>query len=251
MDYYTVLIGSGLFACTYFCLYPKKFKQKVTNISWYSVKFYHKAGLYIKELFNYGDDKIYFDPESSESSESSESEEEEDDYIILEGLSEDKIETYKLYENQNVEKVVYDLLYLVCIEDKKECYKQINNDEIVKDYFDYEIQKFSPKPSEKLHRQFLQIEIVYDKDSKYDIHEYISRYYIEGNVLFNPVFMNYYMKKWYNFDEDHNEIDYKINIIDKDIKLLNLVKGDYLVLTENSYEKKFESTEETSEEDEN
>ena len=60
-------------------------------------------------------------------------------------------------------------------------------------------------------------------------------YYIDGNILFSTLFMNYYMKKWYNVDYDHNEINYKINIIDKDIKLLNLKKDVYLVLEDEKY----------------
>ena len=47
MDYYTILLGSGIFACTYFCLFPKKFKQKCYIISWYGVKAYHKTNSYI------------------------------------------------------------------------------------------------------------------------------------------------------------------------------------------------------------
>ena len=47
--------------------------------------------------------------------------------------------------------------------------------------------------------------------------------------------MNYFMKKWYSMDLDS---DYKINIIDKNIKLLSLERNNSLLLTNDTYELK-------------
>jgi len=232
MDFYTILLGSGLFACTYFCLFPKKFKQKCYDISWYSVNTYHKTSIFLKDLFliekNNKFTVVGYGP-SYDISSSEEEEEEEEPFIFLDGFKSNEIESLKIYENNDLDMKTYDLLFLEHFDNEKKYYKQLNLDENISKYFEYEL-KLLP-------RQFLQIEVIYDDDEKYDIHEYISKYYVEGNILFDPLFMNYYMKKWYNVDYDHNDVNYKVNIIDKDIKLLNLEKNVHLLLEDETYKR--------------
>ena len=84
-----------------------------------------------------------------------------------------------------------------------------------------------------LPRQFLQVELE-DGENKTDIHEHISKYYVENNVIFDELFSKYYMNKWYNSEISS---DYKVNIIDKNIQLLSFKNDTYLKLNDSSYEK--------------
>ena len=81
-------------------------------------------------------------------------------------------------------------------------------------------------------RHFLQVEFISDEE-KYDIHEHISKYYITNNVVMDEVFMKYFMKYWYDVEINS---DYKLKIIDKNIKLVTLEKGSKVKLGKDDYE---------------
>lgn len=224
--YASIFIGSGLFTLTYFYFYPKQMENVIQKISWNSIKFYHYLN-----LFTIGPDHLKTTNISIKNSE--EDEEEEEPYIILEGLKDNKIENLKIYENNNfINKYnddfenEFDILFLQINENNKMYYKEISQNNFnFEEFYNYELNK--------LDRQFLQVELCEEKE-KMDIHEYISYYYISENNLFNKYFMKYYMKKWYNKGLCDN---YKINIIDKNIKLLILDEKDNLFLKDNNYEK--------------
>ena len=112
--------------------------------------------------------------------------------------------------------------------DNKTFYQRLVNDKSFEDLC------VDEEKLELCSRQFLQIELI-SGNEKVDIHEHISKYYVNNNVLFDEEFMNYFMKKWYNMEL---ESDYKINIIDKNIKLLSLESENSILLTNDSYELK-------------
>ena len=117
----------------------------------------------------------------------------------------------------------FKILFVEHEKDGKTYYEGIENDVDFKSLFDKDVNLVK--------RQFLQIELE-QGDEKIDIHEHISKYYVKNNTLFSKVFMEYYMEKYY---EKTIKSSYKINIIDKDIKLLSIDETQSLSLTENGY----------------
>jgi hypothetical protein len=216
-DYYSLLFGGGLFALAYFYVNPESIKNISTNISWYSVRSYHTLNLYWSD-YNKSNvvEKIVNNIE-----------EEEINKINLEGINgEGNLEYFEIEENENMEEVElsdFKILFVEHEEDDKVYYENVSNDVDIKSLFE--------KGVEKVKRQFLQIELEQD-DEKVDIHEHISKYYVKNNTLFSKIFMEYYMEKYY---EKSIKDDYKINIIDKNIKLLSIDGTQQLILTENGY----------------
>ena len=217
-DYYSLLFGGGLFALAYFYVNPESIKKISTNISWYSVRSYHTLNLYWSD---------YNNSTVVEKIKNIEEEEEEINKINLEGINgEGAFEYFEIEENENMGEVElsdFKILFVEHEEDDKVYYENVSNDVDIKSLFE--------KGVEKVKRQFLQIELEQD-DEKVDIHEHISKYYVKNNTLFSKIFMEYYMEKYY---EKSIKDDYKINIIDKNIKLLSIDGTQQLILTENGY----------------
>lgn len=222
MDFYSVLFSTGLIAATFFLINPLKFKSISKKVSWYGVSTYHRVRIFCNDYWNVEKVEELEDLKVDEKSE--EVEEEEEEYLELEGLNKDNeiVEFEKYKEDELIEDA--EILFLKCEKDGKTYYKKVN-DESMEELFDYEL-KILP-------RQFLQVELE-DGENKIDIHEHISKYYVENNVIFDEVFLKYYMKKWYNSEISS---DYKVNIIDKNIQLLSFKNDTYLKLNDSSYEK--------------
>ena len=81
-------------------------------------------------------------------------------------------------------------------------------------------------------RHFLQVECIVGQE-KYDIHEYISNYYVTNNIIMDEMFMKYFMKYWYDVEIDS---DYQLKIIDKNISLVTLEKDSKILLDKDCYE---------------
>ena len=227
VDFYSILVGSSLIAFTYFYLNPESFKKVTTNVSWYSVRTYHTFNIYMN---NYFEDKF---PKrlTNESSDSEEdfSEEDEEKIIMVEGVTnEDNLETYEISDGYSFGLEDMKISFSLLKNDNKTYYQRLVNDKSFEELYEDE------ENLELCSRQFLQIELI-NGNEKVDIHEHVSKYYVNNNVLFDEEFMNYFMKKWYNMEL---ESDYKINIIDKNIKLLSLESENSILLTNDSYELK-------------
>lgn len=227
VDFYSILVGSSLIAFTYFYLNPESFKKVTTNVSWYSVRTYHTFNIYMN---NYFEDKF---PKrlTNESSDSEEdfSEEDEEKIIMVEGVTnEDNLETYEISDGYSFDLEDMKISFSLLKNDNKTYYQRLVNDKSFEELYEDE------ENLELCSRQFLQIELI-NGNEKVDIHEHVSKYYVNNNVLFDEEFMNYFMKKWYNMDLESN---YKINIIDKNIKLLSLESENSILLANDSYELK-------------
>ena len=227
VDFYSILVGSSLIAFTYFYLNPESFKKVTTNVSWYSVRTYHTFNIYMN---NYFEDKF---PKrlTNESSDSEEdfSEEDEEKIIMVEGVTnEDNLETYEISDGYSFDLEDMKISFSLLKNDNKTYYQRLVNDKSFEELYEDE------ENLELCSRQFLQIELI-NGNEKVDIHEHVSKYYVNNNVLFDEEFMNYFMKKWYNMEL---ESDYKINIIDKNIKLLSLESENSILLANDSYELK-------------
>lgn len=225
MDFYSVLFSTGLIAATFFLINPVKFKSISKKVSWYGVSTYHRLRIFCNDYLNVEKVEELEDLKVDEKSEEVE-EEEEDEYLELEGLNKDgEIVEFEKYIFDDMYKIhEIDILFLKCEKDGKTYYKKVN-DESMEELFDYKLKT--------LPRQFLQVELE-DGENKTDIHEHISKYYVENNVIFDELFLKYYMKKWYNCEISN---EYKVNIIDKNIQLLSFKNDTYLKLNDSSYEK--------------
>tara|TARA_A100001011_G_C14224119_1_gene805803 strand:- start:738 stop:1424 length:687 start_codon:yes stop_codon:yes gene_type:complete len=222
---------------------PDKFKKLTADISWYSVSTYHRLNLYLSDYNNNNVEAIEDKEEeksvknSSSEEEEEEEEEEKENILYLDVLNKNnEVEELELNESEifgNEDMNNYLIAYMECEKEKKTYYRQIENTEkedISDELFNYELNVVP--------RQFLQIELQLNNESKHDIHEHISHYYVKGNTLFGEDFVMYYMKKWYNMDLTEDDLkNFRLNIIDKDINMLNLSNTDRLVLNDSSYDK--------------
>ena len=218
-DYYSLLFGTGLFALAFFYVNPNSFKNVTSKISWYGVKTYHNLNIVLTD---------YFYSQEMEQLKNNNFEEEEEECdnreLILEGInSSDELETFEVTESDNIDISDFKLLFVELEKDNKKYYKNICVDEDLQNLFNMD---FNP-----IKRQFLQIELE-SNGEKTDIHEHISSYYVEGNKIFSNIFMKYYMDKYYSKEIDST---YKINIIDKDITLLNINENQILEFTDSGY----------------
>jgi len=221
-DYYSLLFGTGLFALAYFYVRPSSLKNVSSQISWYSVKTYHSLNIIMTDYFYAQEMEQLKDSHSDY-----EEEEDKEQKLLFEGLNGDgEIESFNLTENENIEELDitdFNILFVELEKNNVKYYKNISVDEDLKSLFHLDV-----VPTK---RQFLQIEFEQNKE-KTDIHEHISSYYVNGNTLFSNSFMKYYMKKHYSMDIDSS---YKINIIDKDITLLNIGESQQIDLTNDGY----------------
>jgi len=258
-----LIIGGFYFMC-YFSQNPDKIKKIATNISWFTVSSYHRLCLWYDFSFmkNECDDeyikestKIKFYGYDGDNLEKIWVEKDE-----IEGLAKDyeigfisKIIKKKKYfkrlkneeteeneeneENEEklekkLEKKLEDLSEKPCEEVVEEMEEEIS---VVPDYLSsLEMLKTMEKTDdfEISQRYFLQVELVMG-EKKYDIHENIAKYYVVDNEIMDKLFMKYFMKHWYDVEL---EDDYTLNIIDKDISLLNLKDDVKIVINKNNYE---------------
>jgi len=77
-------------------------------------------------------------------------------------------------------------------------------------------------------KPFLQVELEQNEKKK-EIHEHLHYFFLKGNKLFDKNFLKWYLKYWYQIDLEDN---YKINIIDHEINIINLDPTQYIILGE-------------------
>jgi hypothetical protein len=217
-----MLFGASMFLGAFYFLQPQKFKEIGATISWYGVSTYHRTRIFLND-YTTPVEKIENVSEESGSENELEEKEDESSYLELVGLTnEGEIKSICYYPDDEINEDEWKVLFLKFEKNGKSYFKRITN-ESYDVLFDMEMNI--------LPRQFLQVEI--DNNGKMDIHEYISQYYVDGNVIFDKEFMKYYVMKWYNAELEEK---YKINIIDKNITLLNLNEDNKgLHLTNGSY----------------
>ena len=65
---------------------------------------------------------------------------------------------------------------------------------------------------------------------KKEIHEHLHYFYVKGNKLFDKNFLKWYLKYWFQIDL---EDDYKLNIIDHEINIIQLNPDQHIILEDN------------------
>jgi hypothetical protein len=68
-------------------------------------------------------------------------------------------------------------------------------------------------------------------DKEYELDLKTDNYYIENNVLFDNIFMQYYLLKYHDIIFD-NKIEYTIKILDNNFQEMELTNKQYLIIQE-------------------
>jgi len=223
-------VGYGLLYC-----YDKRLAEDLaTQVSWNSVKAYHKINLEINNL-----KRLYKEEcRRQKTRTSSSDDEQEQEYDNTFEDDENKLEfigyntkdntTYKSYNIENNDYISdnnFELMFLKKIENDEVLYKRLND----KDEININIKM------KKIKKPFIQIELCQGK-TKQSIHNKLESFYIEGNKLLDECFLNWYMITFYAVIL---EDAYSLRIIDSYINMFNIVKDQFINLNEN---KKYEVT---------
>jgi len=226
------VVSIGAFG-VYCLLNPQNGSNLLKNMAWQSVKLYSKASIYFENLAQ---------PDNMEEDSDNESVDSESTPLLSYYNYDKDLEVHmgEDYDNlpeewwkdseQNV-----DLIIL----------KNENSTKLFKTFKNYNKFSLSDKDNwEKTEKQFVQIELI-QNGSCIDIHKHLDSFYIQGNILFTPAFLKWYLQKWFDVVLEDT---YTLKIFDKDVNLFNLTPEQYIILIDDGY--KIKSLDETSENDE-
>ena len=90
---------------------------------------------------------------------------------------------------------------------------------------DSEYLTFTDKP-------FIQVEYLEDGKCVLDIHEHLTGFYVNGNMILDKIFLEWYLYYYYNRELADN---YTLQIFDKDILMFDLSSQDHILLEDNKY----------------
>ena len=202
------------------------------NLGWTAVRTYHKVNLECKNIKLWCDKNVIDNKTSKSDFEDSDEEIEEmddnDTEFIGYKLSDNTTYTnFKLEDNSYINDSEFDLMFLKKIKDEKDQYKRILKKSEIKDCDDFE----------KVVKPFLQVEYCVGEDN-ISIHKNLDCFYINGNRILDYDFLVWYMKEFYDIDVDEN---YTLKIIDTDINMFNLKRGDYIKI-EKKYKTSYQMT---------
>jgi hypothetical protein len=84
-------------------------------------------------------------------------------------------------------------------------------------------------------KQFLQVELIQSSATDgIDIHDSLGPFYVDGNLLFDAVFLKWYMVYWYTLSLDGS---YKLQIFDKNVNRFTLEATEGLLIKTDTYSK--------------
>ena len=232
------MVSLGAFG-VFYILNPDTANKVMKTIAWESVKMYSKASIYLENLAQSSStDEEFIDNEN-------------DDFDEVKPL----LSYYNLDDGLEVQMGCdYETLPEEWWNDSEEnvdliILKNENPTELFKTFKNHT--KFNSADNnnwDKVEKQFVQIELV-QNETCIDIHKHLDCFYIKGNILFTPAFMNWYLKKWFN--NVLTEDTYTLKIFDKDVNLFTLTPEQYIILTNDGYKIKNIDEESESEESEN
>ena len=231
-------ISIGAFG-VYYLLNPENGSTILKNVAWESVKLYSKASIYFENL-------------AQTAEIAGDSDFENDDFDEIKPLLsyynyEKDLEVQMGYDYNNLPQEWWedsetniDLIILKKdTQDSKTMFKTFKN---------YKKLNSSDKQNwETVEKQFVQVELVQDGVC-IDIHKHLDCFYIKGNTLFTPAFLNWYLKTILILG--CTEDTYTLKIFDKDVNLFTLTPQQYIILTSDGYKIKNIDEESESEESE-
>ena len=204
-------------------IYDRDMAEDVAQqVSWNSVKAYHKANLEITKF------KRWYDVNTRERISRSDDEEDNELEEIIHydteflGYNENDDTTYTsntIEDNQYITDTKFDLMFLIKKKDGDKLFKRIlNKNEIHKDI-----------ELEKTTKPFIQIELCQNEE-KTSIHKHLENFYIENNKLLDETFVKWYVKTFYGLILDK---EYNLSIIDSDVNMFKINKDQHVILTQN------------------
>ena len=229
------MVSLGAFG-VFYILNPDTANKIVKNVAWESVKMYSKASIYLENLAQSSStDEEFIDNEN-------------DDFEEVKPL----LSYYNLDDDLEVQMGCdYETLPEEWWNDSKEnvdliILKNENPTELFKTFKNHTKFNRSDKQNwETVEKQFVQVELV-QNEAFIDIHKHLDCFYVKGNTLFTPAFLNWYLKKW--FSNVLTEDTYTLKIFDKDVNLFTLTPQQYILITDDGYKIKNIDDESESEE---
>ena len=195
-------LGFGLFY-----LYDESTATAIMeDFSWSAVRAYHRVNMETNNLRRYLENELS-EGKNSDIEEEYESEEEEPKLISFIGYNNDGsvYTTEELDNNRYIEDENFNMMMLVKKEEDAKLYKRIHEKGEIS----------SEVTFEKVTKPFLSVEIE-QNNSRVAIHDELKSFYINGNMLLDKVFLEWYLEEFYSMNLEE---DYKIHIIDSNIEM--------------------------------
>ena len=206
-------ISIGTFGI-YYTVFPENGNYIMTNMAWYGVKLYSKAMIFYEDNANTEDleeNDDFKDVDEEESTLSYYT----DDFIKVH-LGNNHTDIPKdWWENHQDD---FDILVLK----KNNMYKTFSS---------YNELKNSNDDWEKMDSPFVQVELIVGEETL-DIHEILNNFYLKNNKILDKTFVRWFLKKWFNIENE----TYEIKIFDNDVNLVCLKSNEYIYLNNTSYE---------------
>jgi len=82
-------------------------------------------------------------------------------------------------------------------------------------------------------KPFVQVELIEERHvSPYDIHTNLLGFYVNGNIILDKSFLEWYLRYYYDRDLPDK---YTIRVFDKDVNMFSLKEGEGVMLKDNKY----------------
>jgi len=227
------------------------FKDLLISGLWNVTRKYHEYSIYLEEIYENSNTNIErrkMNNETGETSETCETEEMKemkemgnpmlilqyntltgsedirtlDNYYDLEGnlIMLIKNDFYKRLEKENIK------------ENEKENIKENEKENIKEKENELPFNTFNTFKSFNTFKNiFITVEITVAKNN-IDITKNMKYFYVEGNKLLDLFFLQWFMKKYYDFEL--KDQSYYINIIDNNVNMLKLKKNQYILIKNNN-----------------
>tara|TARA_B100001250_G_scaffold409534_1_gene434061 strand:- start:80 stop:793 length:714 start_codon:yes stop_codon:yes gene_type:complete len=203
------------FGLLYYLDRPKA-QQLTQELSWNTVKLYHKLNLECSKI------KKLYCPDNIKESKSDD--EMEDDFEVigdyefigynLGNIHITKYSSFKIENNNYINDTDFDLMFLKKNDTK--LYKRLKNKDDIS----------SDTDISKVDKPFIQVELSLENmDENITIHKNLECFYVNDNDILDKTFLTWYVKTFYDITLNEN---YKLNIIDSDINMFNINKEEYL-----------------------
>lgn len=115
--------------------------------------------------------------------------------------------------------------------DKKNLYKKIIQSEFNKVNTECKLLEYIQR-EQIIEKPFIHVTLNIN-DEKKDIHEYLDKYYVDGNEILTFKFLKWYLKYYYNTQLTE---PYTIDILDDKIQMIKLQQNQGIYIKNNTYE---------------
>jgi len=204
----TTSVCFGISMCTYY-FNRRLFNRLALTLGWKSATIYHRVSTIMETYTKKPIQKLEDTKKKTEGDKS-----EEKNIISYNSKTQETTKSISMPLQQDlvfIKKKIDDTIYCKRIKESKNLHS-----------FPFNIIK---KP-------FIQVEIAYD-DKKMEIQEHLEHFYLENNILLDSLFIQWYMKFWFN--EDISD-EYTLHIIDSNVQFIQLEPTQSVLLTADGYE---------------